>query len=117
MDAEPTVFRIQRKITDRVTHEMGIVDVPGDDILALVDAGGESYKPKESLFKVFNLRILSTSPPRRRGDRKWLDQWCPYLGQTLMALDANANLGMLVIGTHAGPIRAQHVASSGRCLK
>ena len=44
------------------------------DILALVDADAKSCEPTEDLFEVRNLRILLTSSPRKRDDRKWLTQ-------------------------------------------
>jgi hypothetical protein len=42
------------------------------DILALVDTDAKSCEPNKDLYKVRNLRILLTSSPRKRDDRKWL---------------------------------------------
>jgi hypothetical protein len=48
--------------------------VSGDDVLTLVDADGVVGQPNPNLFDSCNLRILLTSPPRIRKDRKWLTQ-------------------------------------------
>ena len=52
----------------------GQVVVPGDDILSLVDADGESCVPNGYLFDAPNLQILLMSLPGNRRDRKWLTQ-------------------------------------------
>ena len=62
-------------ITGKVLRMKGNVVVPGDDMLSLVDADGESCVPNGNLFDTPNLRILLTSSPRRRQDRKWLTQF------------------------------------------
>ncbi|KAF8346217.1 hypothetical protein F5887DRAFT_1073864 [Amanita rubescens] len=61
-------------IDDTVRPLMDRLAVSEDvtDILALVDADAESSVPNRDLFKVPNLRILLTSSPRKRDDRKWL---------------------------------------------
>jgi hypothetical protein len=45
-----------------------------DDILSLVDADGASCQPNRYLYTNYNHRILLTSSPRGRDDRKWLTQ-------------------------------------------
>ena len=61
-------------ITDTVSPQTGSVTAPGDDVLTLVDAGGEFCRPNKYVFHTPNLRILLTSPPRSRADRRWLVQ-------------------------------------------
>ena len=46
----------------------------GVDILALVDADKEKCTPHYYLFGVSNFRVLLTSPPRTKHDRRWLTQ-------------------------------------------
>jgi hypothetical protein len=61
-------------ISDEVLQKEGSVVVPGDDVLALVDADGKSCTPKQFLLDTANLRVLLISSPRSRDDRKWLTQ-------------------------------------------
>ena len=58
-------------INDVVLHKMGRVVVPGDDILMLIDADGESCIPKQFLLDTAKLQVLL---PRSRDYRKWLIQ-------------------------------------------
>ncbi len=58
--------------------------VPGDDVLTLVDADGSFCTPCEYFFDTSNLRILLTSLPKSRVDRRWLikdvqDEWAEYV--------------------------------------
>jgi hypothetical protein len=61
-------------INDEVLHQKEKVVIPGDNVLALVDADGDSGVPKSNLFLTSNIQILLTSLPRDRKDRKWLTQ-------------------------------------------
>ena len=61
-------------ITDTVLPQKGRVTAPGEDVLTLVDADGRSPIPNDNLFYTPNLRILLTSSPRSRADRRWLKQ-------------------------------------------
>jgi hypothetical protein len=61
-------------VNDEVRRQKGTVDIPGVDVLTLVDADGVNCTPHQSLFEADNLRILLTSPPRAHKDRKWLTQ-------------------------------------------
>jgi hypothetical protein len=61
-------------ITDTVLLQTGRVTAPGDDVLTLVDADGEFCIPNKYFFHTPNLRILLTSSPRSRADRRWLIQ-------------------------------------------
>ena len=76
--AQPIVFQDKggtvSLINDVVLHKMDRVVVPGDDILVLIDADGESCIPKQFLLDTANLRVLLISSPRSRDDRKWLIQ-------------------------------------------
>ena len=45
-----------------------------DDVLALVDADDKVYHPNEYLFLHDEHRILLTSSPKKREDRRWLIQ-------------------------------------------
>ena len=45
-----------------------------DDVLALVDADDKVYRPNEYLFLHDEYRILLTSSPKKRKDRRWLTQ-------------------------------------------
>jgi len=78
IQAQPTVFEDIKGAVFLITAEVlpmkGQVVVPGDDILSLVDADGESCIPNGDLFDAPNLRILLMSPPGNRRDRKWLTQ-------------------------------------------
>ena len=69
-DVEGAVF----SINDTVRHLKPNMSVPGDDVLTLIDADGESRKPARGLFNTGNIRVLLTSSPRGREDRKWLTQ-------------------------------------------
>ena len=76
--AQPIVFQdvkgVVFSINDTVRHLRPNMSVPGDDVLTLIDADGESCKPARCLFNAGNIRVLLTSPPRGRKDRKWLTQ-------------------------------------------
>ena len=61
-------------IDDEVRHKNGRVVVPGDDVLALVDADGKFSIPNSHLLDAVNLRVLLVSSPRDRKDRNWLIQ-------------------------------------------
>jgi hypothetical protein len=61
-------------INDEIQHKPGAMVVPGDNVLALVDADGESCIPDPSLFEIANLRVLLILSPRSRKHRKWLIQ-------------------------------------------
>jgi hypothetical protein len=78
IQAQPIVFQDKGGavffISDEVLHEKGRVVVPGDDVLALVDADGECCIPNQFLLDAANLRVLLISSPRSRDDRKWLTQ-------------------------------------------
>jgi len=69
-DLHGTVYTIN----DEVQQQTGIVVVPGDNILTLVDADGASCQPDPIILDAINLRILLTSSPRVRSDRRWLIQ-------------------------------------------
>jgi hypothetical protein len=76
--AQPIVFQDKGGkvyiIDDKVRREKGKVDVPGDDVLTLVDADGSFCIPDPYLLDAVNLRILLASSPRNRKDRSWLEQ-------------------------------------------
>ncbi|KAF8229807.1 hypothetical protein L208DRAFT_150294 [Tricholoma matsutake] len=76
--SQPVVFQDMEGdvflITDTVLPQKGRVTVPGDDVLTLVDADGEFCIPNKYIFQTPNLRILLTSSPRSRADRRWLVQ-------------------------------------------
>ncbi|KAF8238275.1 hypothetical protein L208DRAFT_1243387, partial [Tricholoma matsutake] len=76
--SQPVVFQDMQGdvflITDMVLPQKGRVTVPGDDVLTLVDADGELCIPNKYIFQTPNLRILLTSSPRSRADRRWLVQ-------------------------------------------
>src|SRR5687768_3556229 len=62
-------------INGEVRQENGNMDVPGEDVLALVDADGKSCTtPDQRILDTPNLRVFLTSSPRSREDRKWLTQ-------------------------------------------
>jgi uncharacterized protein YfaP (DUF2135 family) len=62
-------------INDTVRRQQtGRPVVPGDDVPTLVNADGAFCQPNPYLFDSSNLRILLTSSPRSRKDRKWLTQ-------------------------------------------
>ncbi|KAF8330494.1 hypothetical protein F5887DRAFT_1000167 [Amanita rubescens] len=50
------------------------VSADADDVLALVDADDKVYQPNEYLFCHDEYRILLTSSPKKRKDRRWLTQ-------------------------------------------
>ena len=66
-------------IDDTVRQHKRTSNIPRDDVLTLVDAEGAFCQPNLYLFNASNLRILLTSPPRNRKDRKWLTQ---FVGET-----------------------------------
>jgi hypothetical protein len=79
IQAQPIVFQeyggFVYIINDEVRQQMGrTVGISGDDILTLVDGDGESCRPDSSILNATNLRIILTSPPRARCDRRWLIQ-------------------------------------------
>ena len=69
-DMEGQVFFIH----DTVRHLTPNMSVPGDDVLALIDADDETREPDGDLFDTGNFRVLLTSSPRGRKDRRWLTQ-------------------------------------------
>jgi hypothetical protein len=60
-------------ISDKVRDDIASAQIPGEDVLALVDADGEICVPHRYLFET-NLRVLLISSPKSRPDRKWLTQ-------------------------------------------
>ncbi|KAF8340993.1 hypothetical protein F5887DRAFT_1224859 [Amanita rubescens] len=71
-------------ITDEVRSQTKGVTVAGDDVLTLIDADGQTCQPYKYIFRNRNLRILLTSSPTSRKDRKWLrhnveDEWAAYV--------------------------------------
>jgi len=48
--------------------------VPGKDVLTLVYGDDDFYQPNASINNALNLRVLLTSFPRVRGERRWLTQ-------------------------------------------
>lgn len=75
--SQPIVFQNMHGkvflINDEVRDDIAKAQIPGKDVLALVDADGEVCVPHRYLFET-NLRVLLMSPPRSRPDRKWLTQ-------------------------------------------
>lgn len=75
--AQPVVFQDMHGrvflINDEVQDDITRAEIPGKDILALVDADGKICVPHQYLFET-NLRVLLISSPRTRQDRKWLTQ-------------------------------------------
>lgn len=61
-------------INKEVRDEFTTTGIPGQDVLALVDANHHICVPHTRLFKN-NLRVLLISSPRTRQDRKWLTQY------------------------------------------
>jgi len=61
-------------ITDEVRSQAKDITVPGNDVLALIDADGPICQPYKYILRNPNLRILLTSSPRSSKDRKWLRQ-------------------------------------------
>lgn len=59
-------------ITDEVRKQTSEVEIPGADVLALVDGDGDSCVPSLMVKEANNLRILVTSSPRSRADQRWL---------------------------------------------
>jgi hypothetical protein len=59
-------------IRDEVQCRRGRVNIQGDDVLALVDADTEKCTPHHYLLDIGNLRVLLTSPPMSKNDRRWL---------------------------------------------
>ncbi|KAF5379025.1 hypothetical protein D9615_006070 [Tricholomella constricta] len=86
LHAQPTIFQGEDAnvfvITDKVRVGGTIV---GDDVVALVDADGEKCIPGPYILSNENHRILLTSSPRKREDRKWIKQECPDAAQVVMA--------------------------------
>ena len=82
MTAQPTVFQDTKRdvfvITDTVQDSNGMVMLPGRDVLTLVDADGPFCVPSDYILNSRNLRIVLTSSPRTRVDKKWITQYCPY---------------------------------------
>ena len=76
--AQPIVFQdktgVVYTINDEVRKQIETVDIPGADVLALVDGDGGSCTPNDIITTANNLRILLTSSPRSKGDRRWLTQ-------------------------------------------
>ena|ERR1700722_7648259 len=70
-------------VDDTVELCDGNVEIPGEDVLTLVDADRDHCVPNEFLLEASNLRIVLTSSPRTRQDRKWIQQYGPY---TIMVL-------------------------------
>jgi hypothetical protein len=88
MNAEPTVFQDTKGdvfvIEDMVEYSDGMIIRTEHDILTLVDADGRCCTPSKYIINSSNLRIVLISSPRTRRDRKWLKQYCPYAGETLV---------------------------------
>ena len=68
-------------VNDKVQSQVKEVRIPGEDTLTLVDADCQPYK---YILRTRNLRILLTSSPRSRKDRKWLrlnvqDEWAAFV--------------------------------------
>jgi hypothetical protein len=59
IQAQPIIFQDKGGavfvISNKVLHEKGRVVVPGDDVIALVDADGESCIPNQFLLDAVNL--------------------------------------------------------------
>jgi hypothetical protein len=73
------VFQDKHGLVFTINHEgpqrqMGAVVVQGHDILTLVDADGAFCQPDGIILNAIKLRILLTSSPRHRSDRRWLTQ-------------------------------------------
>lgn len=62
-------------IGDEVSRKDDVVNIPRGEFLTLVDADDEFCKPDPYLLDFINFRVLLTSPPRSRTDRKWLTQY------------------------------------------
>jgi hypothetical protein len=76
--SQPIVFQDKDgfvyTIGDEVRRQMDDrLEVGGDDVLAPVDGDGQNCVPDRMILNA-NLRILLTSPPRKRDDRRWLTQ-------------------------------------------
>jgi hypothetical protein len=78
IQAQPIVFQDKEGVVyiidEDVKRQKDEVMVPGDDILTLVDADGAFCQPDGNILGAVNLRILLTSSPRVRNDRRWLTQ-------------------------------------------
>jgi hypothetical protein len=76
--AQPIVFQnISGDVflaSDKVQRQKGRIVVPGDDVLALVDADGQFSIPHSSILDSPKLRVLLTSSPGGREDQRWLTQ-------------------------------------------
>ena len=68
-DMSGQVTYIDEEVKDRFSTRV----IPGEDILALVDADNEVGVPNMRLFK-HNIRVLLISWPKARPDRTWLTQ-------------------------------------------
>jgi hypothetical protein len=68
-DMHGAVFLINDEVRDNIAN----TQIPGADVLALVDADGGVCVPHRSLFET-NLRVLLISSPRSKPDRRWLTQ-------------------------------------------
>jgi hypothetical protein len=61
-------------VGNKVEEKSDIIEVEGDDVLALVDADGKSCIPDRVILSTVNLRIFLTSSPRVQHDKNWLTQ-------------------------------------------
>ena len=73
-DAQGDVFIINETVyaPQNTPQNTPTVSEDVDDVLTLIDADGPSCQPNPYLFKDVKYRILLTSSPRDRSDRKWL---------------------------------------------
>jgi hypothetical protein len=61
-------------INNEVQNQFTTMAIPGQDVLALVDADNLVCVPHTRLFKP-NIRVLLISSPMTRPDRRWLTQY------------------------------------------
>lgn len=77
--AKPTVFQDLDGnvfIVDATVRPLDTQKVynDADDVLTLVDADENVCTPRTDIFRHWQCRILVTSPPRKKDDRRWLTQ-------------------------------------------
>jgi len=70
-DVHGTVFTVGNTVRRLGTPG---VSVDADDVLALVDADNAVSQPNKHLFDNGEYRILLTSSPKKKDDRRWLKQ-------------------------------------------
>jgi hypothetical protein len=71
-------------IENTVQHWDAAVSHPRHETLMLVDADGSFHVPSDDVLEGQNLQIVLTSSPRTKDDRKWLRQYSPYDGRTVV---------------------------------